>query len=270
MKTFGTILGAGHIGKIHARRLRELGVEIFCADGCENCLSALRNSNVPENGFVLVSTPATSHFEYAERALESGWNVFVEKPLATSVADAENLIALAKERERILFVGHSERFNPAFERFRENFCRKFLSESPISVDFVRHNPFSDRGRDVSAAFDIGVHDFELFYEIKRSVPGVSWENVRVNFDFLRDASLPERFIRAKFEKGDGSVSWLEENLGAPLGPGETDALGREHAEFLDLLAQSKEERAERLLPVWEGALFAVRMAERYSSPNSAK
>lgn len=270
MKTFGLILGAGHIGKIHARRLQNLGVEISCADGRGDCLSALRNPNVPENGFALVSTPATFHFEYAKRALEAGWNVFVEKPLALSVADAEILIALAKEREKVLFVGHSERFNPAFERFRENFCRSHLAGIPLSLDFVRHNPFSVRGRDVSAAFDIGVHDFELFYELKRSAPEVSWDKVKVDFDFSRESAVSERFICAKFKKRDGTIFSLRENLCAPPEPGEADALEREHSEFLEILSSSKADRTEKLDSVWEGALFAVGMAERYSSPNSAK
>lgn len=122
MNTVGLVLGSGHIGKIHALRLESRGVKCLCVDGKERCLEMLRKAKIGDFGFVLVATPASSHFEYAKRALELGANVFVEKPLATSSAEAKVLVSLAKTREKLLFVGHSERFNPAFERFRETFC----------------------------------------------------------------------------------------------------------------------------------------------------
>lgn len=271
MDTFGLILGSGHIGKIHLRHLESRGVKCVCVDGRESCRGMLRESKISAFDFVLVATPASSHFEYAKCALELGKNVFVEKPLATSSADAKHLVALAKEKERLLFVGHSERFNPAFERFQKTFCREILCGTLKSVGFIRHNRFSIRGRDVSAALDIGVHDFELFGELKRIAPDISWKDVAVNFDFSRDSAYEERFICAKFERKDGSEFLYKERMDAPLAAGETDAIEKEQGEFLELLRLLPEERSEKMMPALESALFAVRMAENYStSPNSAK
>ncbi len=271
MDTFGLVLGSGHIGKIHLRHLESRGVKCVCVDGRENCLEMLREPKISAFDFVLVATPASSHFEYAKRALELGKNVFVEKPLATSFTDAERLVSLAKKKERLLFVGHSERFNPAFERFRKTFCREILRGTLKSIDFVRHNRFSVRGRDVSAALDIGVHDFELFGELKRFAPGISWKDVVVSFDFSRDYACEERFICAKFEHRNGSEFLYKERMDAPLAVGEADAIEKEQGEFLELLSLLSKERLERMMPALESALFAVKMAEDYStSPNNAK
>lgn len=271
MDTFGLILGSGHIGKIHEKRLESRGVNCVCVDGREDCLKMLRKGVVSRFDFVLVATPANSHFEYAKLALELGKDVFVEKPLATSSADAKHLVALANEKERLLFVGHSERFNPAFERFQKMFLREIRCGTLKSIDFVRHNLFSVRGRDVSAAFDIGVHDFELLAELKRIAPDISWKDVSVNFDFSRNAEFGERFVRSRFERKDGSEFVGEERLDSPLAAGAVDAIGREHAEFLALLPMSPRIRSEKMMPALENALFAVRMAENYlTSPNSAK
>lgn len=271
MDTLGLVLGSGHIGKIHLRHLENRGVKCVCVDGRENCLEMLREPGIFAFDFVLVATPASSHFEYAMRALELGQNVFVEKPLAASSSDVESLVSLAKKKERLLFVGHSERFNPSFERFRKMFCEKILRGTLKSIDFVRHNRFSVRGRDVSAALDIGVHDFELFDELKRLAPGVSWKDVAVNFDFSRDSVFEERFVCAKFERKDGSEFLCKERMDAPLVLGEADAIEKEHDEFFGLLALPPKERLERMLPALESALFAVKMAEDYSTiPKSAK
>ncbi len=271
MNTVGLVLGSGHIGKIHALRLETRGVKCLCVDGKERCLEMLRKPEIGDFDFVLVATPASSHFEYAKRALELGANVFVEKPLATSSAEAKVLVSLARTRERLLFVGHCERFNPAFERFRETFCSEIARGAPQSIDFVRHNGSSLRGRDVSAALDIGVHDFELFFELKRIAPEVSWKDVAVNFDFSRDAACEERYIRARFRREDGTAFRCAERMDAPLVPGGLDPIGREQSEFLELLESPPKERVEKMMPALECALLAVEMAENYpASPNSAK
>ncbi len=271
MNTTGLVLGSGHIGKIHAQRLESLGVKCLCVDGKEHCLEMLRKPKIDAFDFVLIATPASSHFEYAKRALELGGSVFVEKPLATTTADAKALVSLAKSRERLLFVGHSERFNPAFERFRKTLCSEVARGTLQSIDFVRHNGNSLRGRDVSAALDIGVHDFELFGELKRIAPNVSWKDVAVNFDFSRDAACEERFIRARFARGDGTEFLCKERMDAPLVPGELDPIGKEQAEFLNLLALPPKVRMEKMRHALECALLAVEMAEGYpASPNSAK
>ena len=68
---------------------------------------------------VVLATPAVTHYEMARKALEAGKDVFVEKPLAVSVADGEQLVVLAEEKQRILMVGHILRYHPAVVRLRQ-------------------------------------------------------------------------------------------------------------------------------------------------------
>lgn len=270
MKTVGLVLGFGHMGRLHAKRLLARGVQTVCVDGSEACEKALRDSEISDVDFVLVATPASSHFAYVKRALELGKDVFVEKPLATTSADVNALVSLSEKSGKILYAGHSERFNPGFLRFREKFLESVRRGALKKLCFVRRNKGSDRGRDVSAALDIGVHDFELFYELKTAAPNVLWKTVDVRFDFSRNARRTVRRIGAVFEDESGKTWEVSENLDGNLSE-EADPIGLEQSEFLEMRTLPKERSAKKMRKLLDGALFAVRVAERYStSPNSAK
>src|SRR5207244_1462073 len=73
----------------------------------------------PSIGAVALATPAVTHYQMAKAALESGKDVLVEKPLATDVAQGEELVRLAAAKARILMVGHVLRYHPAILRLQE-------------------------------------------------------------------------------------------------------------------------------------------------------
>jgi predicted dehydrogenase len=102
-----------------------------------------------------VAVPTSSHVEVAIRLLEGGLHVLVEKPLATTLADASALIALAARHERILQVGHLERFNAAVLALSD------VIDRPLFIESHRIAPFSERGTDVDVVLDLMIHDIDL-------------------------------------------------------------------------------------------------------------
>ena len=102
-----------------------------------------------------VAVPTSGHLEVASRLLEGGLHVLVEKPIATSLADASALIALAARRERILQVGHLERFNAAVLALGD------VIDRPLFIESHRIAPFSERGTDVDVVLELMIHDIDL-------------------------------------------------------------------------------------------------------------
>ncbi len=126
------LVGAGYWGKNILRVLNELGVLSIVCDAEQEVLNQAKERNPKlkvtseindvinsDVDAVAVATPAKTHFEIARRAMEAGKDVFVEKPLALSLSDAETLRSLAKSQNRILMVGHILRYHPAVEKLKE-------------------------------------------------------------------------------------------------------------------------------------------------------
>ncbi len=103
----------------------------------------------------VVVVPTVDHLDVARRAIERGCDVFVEKPIAASVEEAEQLIAAASVAGRILQVGHVERFNGAFQAVLGSIS------SPSFIEVHRLAPFTVRGTDVSVVGDLMIHDLDL-------------------------------------------------------------------------------------------------------------
>ncbi|MEK7266721.1 MAG: Gfo/Idh/MocA family oxidoreductase [Pseudomonadota bacterium] len=104
---------------------------------------------------VTIATPAPSHFEIARQALEAGRHVYVEKPLAMNVEEADILIALAESQSLVLQVGHQERFVLAAMGAPRP------GAAPRKLQFSRCGPPSGRGEDVSVVFDLMIHDLDI-------------------------------------------------------------------------------------------------------------
>jgi len=167
MKRPVVLIGMGVMGKRHKERLLKKSVEIIQElDSCE-AVDAFFQRN--ENGFLerkilFIASPANTHFEYVKRGLLKGFDVFVEKPVALNVVEVEELEQLAKKQKRILFPGHSERYHAGFGILEKTF--NDFKKGKIS--FFRHNSYSKRGRDVSVALDLMVHDLEMFFALTKS------------------------------------------------------------------------------------------------------
>ena len=111
---------------------------------------------------VSVAVPTSAHHRIATQALEQGIHVFVEKPIAATLDEADKLIQCAAQNALILQVGHIERFNPAF--------RSLVPEElqPMFIESHRLAPFNPRGTDVAVVLDLMIHDIDLILKLVKS------------------------------------------------------------------------------------------------------
>ncbi len=169
------VVGAGAFGRHHATKYRALdGVELLAiADSsAEARKSAIATHGVPavadwrellgKVDLVSVASPAVTHAEIVRAFLNAGAHVLVEKPIATSIEEADALITLAERMGLILTVGHQERFVFAHTGLLD------YEESPLEVSCWREGPWSGRGADVSVVLDLMIHDLDLVHQL---IPG---------------------------------------------------------------------------------------------------
>jgi predicted dehydrogenase len=161
------VVGTGHLGRHHVRILaamegvRFLGAfdadperlaEITAAHGVP-ALSSVEEAGAAD--VVVVATPTIAHRQVAGILLESGCHVLVEKPITTTVAEAEELIALADAAGKILAVGHVEYHNPAVKAALD------LADGVRYLETQRLSPFSARSIDVDVILDLMIHDLQI-------------------------------------------------------------------------------------------------------------
>ena len=169
------VIGVGAFGRHHATKYEAMpGVELFAiADpNAEVRLKASAGYGVPavsdwrellgKVDLVSVCSPAVTHATIVRAFLNAGAHVLVEKPLATTAEEADELVALARSVGRVLTVGHQERFVFARTGLLD------LAETPLEVSCWRHGPWTGRGDDVSAVLDLMIHDLDLVHAL---VPG---------------------------------------------------------------------------------------------------
>ncbi|HGY91572.1 MAG TPA: Gfo/Idh/MocA family oxidoreductase [Planctomycetes bacterium] len=166
------VVGCGHLGSIHARVLSELsrarlvgvidtdpkkasavaarhGVETFASvDDLPECVRA-----------AVVAVPTDRHHAVGRELLSRGVHCLIEKPIATTLDEADALIALALEVGVTLMVGHSERFNPVIRALDA------FGVQPRFIDCQRVSPFSFRSTDIGVVLDMMIHDIDLILHL---------------------------------------------------------------------------------------------------------
>jgi len=110
---------------------------------------------LPHVDVVSVAVPTSAHHQVARACLQAGKHVLVEKPIAVTSAEAQELVQLAAQQGCRLQVGHSERFNPIMQVMRPHIGR------PVFVECHRLSSFSDRGTDVDVILDLMIHDLDM-------------------------------------------------------------------------------------------------------------
>jgi predicted dehydrogenase len=177
---------------------------------------------------VLVVVPTVAHRAVAEEAFAAGCHVFVEKPIADTVAAADFLIARAREAGRELFVGHSERFNPAVRA-----AAPFLA-APRYIEARRLAGFSPRATDVDVVLDLMIHDIDLALAITGETPS------RVEAIGVAVLTESEDLANARLEFPSGAVASLTASRVSPERLRKLRVFA-EHAYFtLDCLAGTAE------------------------------
>ena len=140
----GALYGHGHMGRIHARKLAEQGVAVTLIDPPRGIDPPLPT----DLDFAIIASPTTTHAAVALPLLRAGVPCLIEKPLASTLHEAEALAAFAH-----LSVGHVERFNPALAPLR--------GVRPRFLEAERLAPFQPRGTDVDVIADLMIHDLDL-------------------------------------------------------------------------------------------------------------
>ncbi|EAW35489.1 Gfo/Idh/MocA family protein [Lyngbya sp. PCC 8106] len=113
---------------------------------------------------VCIAVPTRLHYSVGMSCLQAGVHVLIEKPIAASIAEAESLVNAAAKYQRILQVGHIERFNPAFQEL----SKVLKTEELLALEAHRMSPYSNRANDVSVVLDLMIHDIDLLLELVAS------------------------------------------------------------------------------------------------------
>src|SRR5690349_10687641 len=174
-KIKAAVVGVGYLGRFHAQKYAQIpGCELVAVvDGREevrNSVAAEVRSRpvadyrelLGEVDAVSVVTPTPAHFAIADAFLEAGAHVLVEKPITETPEQARALIARARDRKRVLQVGHLERFNAAILA-----AEPYLS-TPRFVECQRLAPYKERGTDVNVVLDLMIHDIDLVQSLAGS------------------------------------------------------------------------------------------------------
>ena len=169
------VLGAGHLGKIHLRLLHES--KKYELIGFFDPFTENAKKVSAEYGYKLfnsldelidavevvdIVTPTLSHFDCAKKAIEKGRHIFIEKPIAKTVLEAETIRNLAKKHQVKGQVGHVERFNPAF------IAAKDMIDNPMFIETHRLAEFNPRGTDVPVVLDLMIHDIDIILSVVKS------------------------------------------------------------------------------------------------------
>jgi predicted dehydrogenase len=195
------VVGVGHLGKHHARVLASLpDVELVAVVDINSERAAevaSANGTRPLTNFkellgqvdaVTVAVPTELHRDIAVAFLASGVPVLVEKPMARSVAEADEMIAAAARAGVPLAVGHTERFNPAVAAARS------VVDDPRFIEVHRLGTFPDRSLDIDVVFDLMIHDLDVLLSlVKADVASIDAVGVPVLTDRVDIANVRIRF-----------------------------------------------------------------------------
>lgn len=181
------LIGAGHLGKIHLRLIKEIDEFHFVGFYDANPETGKKVSEEFDIPFfedfddlllqvdVLdVVTPTLFHHQYAVKGLRNSKHVFIEKPIATNIQEAREIVQLAREANVKVQIGHVERFNPAF------IAAAPYSDNPMFIETHRLAQFNPRGTDVSVVLDLMIHDIDIvLHMVKSNIKKINASGVAV-------------------------------------------------------------------------------------------
>lgn len=169
------VIGAGYLGKFHAQKYAAMadvdlvGVVDPVSDVAQTVATANNTKPfvdyhelLPLVDAVSIVVPTSLHHRVGMACLNSGVDIMVEKPMTTTIAEADDLIALAAEKDRIIQVGHLEQFNPAIMAMAEHLT------TPVFIESHRIHTFKNRALDVDVVLDLMIHDIDIILSIVKA------------------------------------------------------------------------------------------------------
>lgn len=170
------VIGLGRMGSLHCRVITEMpDVELACVvdTNAEVAAAATKKYDVPASSAseavdlvdaAVIATPTSAHMDSARLFVAAGKAVLIEKPIADSIAAAEELIALSLKTGSSVQVGHTERFNPVVEAIRR------FDITPKFIEAHRISPFTFRSADIGVVLDMMIHDIDLVLMLAGNEP----------------------------------------------------------------------------------------------------
>ena len=196
------VIGVGHLGNFHVKRLKEIsGISIsgiydnnpIRADEISNQYDVKLFSSLQAlleiSDAVSIVTPTPYHFEIANLALDKDCHLFIEKPITDNIEHAGLLLNKAEKLNKIIQVGHIERFNPAFT------VLKNLHIQPLFIEAHRLAEFNPRGNDVPVILDLMIHDLDIILSLVSS----EIKDIRANGVKVVSSSVDIANARIEFE-----------------------------------------------------------------------
>ncbi len=169
------VIGVGYLGRFHAMKYAAMDdvLLIGVADADPICAQAVAEECstkafvdyqplLEQVDAVSIVVPTVYHHAVARACLEQGVDILLEKPMTTTLEEADDLIALADSKKLLLQVGHLERFNPAVLAMQP------LLNNPLFIEAHRLSTFKNRGTDVDVILDLMIHDIDIILSIINS------------------------------------------------------------------------------------------------------
>ena len=181
------VFGAGHLGKIHLKLINEskmydligfydVNPDISKKIEKEFGYKYFNDSNllIESSDAIAIITPTQFHYEIAMKCIDENKHIFIEKPIARTVEEAEEIVKFSKEKKIIGQVGHVERYNPAYNSIKNKIG------NPMFIESHRLSEFNPRGTDVSVVLDLMIHDIDIILSLVSSeVKNISSSGVSV-------------------------------------------------------------------------------------------
>jgi len=162
------VVGAGYLGKFHAEKYSQMDdVELAGIADLDRVQAEAVSKKLRTNSYtdyrdligkvdaVSVVVPTPAHYKVSRDFLENDIDVLIEKPITTTLLEADELISISETRGLIIQVGHLERFNPAILSLRD------IVKNPRFIESHRLSIFKERGTDVSVVLDLMIHDIDI-------------------------------------------------------------------------------------------------------------
>lgn len=214
------VIGVGHLGRYHAQKYQTLAnakLVAVCDTNRATCEAISKELQVPaffnhrdlfgKVDAVSIAATTNAHYEIAKDCLSQGIHVLLEKPIAETVEQADELIALARHSQAKLQVGHLERFNAAHMALNN------YLEQPFFIESHRLSPFTTRSADVNVVLDLMIHDIDLIQTMVKSPvvkieakgtslvsPLIDVAHVRLTFQNQCIANITANRVSAKPER----------------------------------------------------------------------
>ena len=204
------VIGTGKLGTYHVEKLLSIpsvnliGIHDSDQNSMDRCRQKYGVVTFKDIAMLLdkcqaitIATSTINHFEVALKALEKGLHIFIEKPITDNINDAIKISDIAKKNDRLIQVGHIERFNNAFKESLE-----FINK-PQFIEIHRISPFPNRSLDIPVVMDVMIHDLDILLSINKGNP--------IKKIHATGASIVTNFIdlaNARIEFKDGLVANL--------------------------------------------------------------